>query len=129
METVEREWYQTEQCSPERSRHFHSNHKPLFEIISGSHELVDDWMKDFHDIVTGEFPVNSEDWERRNKLIYQDNIYQELKKEHDEATGQDRLEKGWYMRQRRWQFYIARDPEKLIDNPETFVPHPPPPIS
>ena len=126
MERAKREWYQTEQCSEERSRHFRSNHKLFFDIIHESEEVINEWSRDFHEIVTGKPPTSSEEWERRSKLLNEDRIYLELRKKHDEAIDKDRLEKGWYMHQRRWQFYIARNPEELVNISESYIPHPPP---
>lgn len=118
----ERPWYQTEPNSKERKDYFYSLH-PIVPGDLGEKQMVrvagGNVSKDLREIVAG-IELEDSELERRFKLLSQDSIYLGLGRRCRAAAGQERSDLFRLLSSRVRQIFIARDPEAILNNPQSF---------
>lgn len=91
MVETAREWDQTESCSPERSKHFYLTHPHVGEVLGASKDAFENWLGEFNRIISGHYPGDPIEQERRFQLFKIDSVYRELTERYESSVGEERI--------------------------------------
>ncbi|OGE15513.1 hypothetical protein A3F00_04475 [Candidatus Daviesbacteria bacterium RIFCSPHIGHO2_12_FULL_37_11] len=121
---MERLWYQTEPNSEERIAEYYR----LYTKVPGDFEgkqmvrVADRNAPRVEEIICGVFSEDPMEQKRRFELLSRDSIYLGFSQRYKAATAEEKHDIFSLLHLRSVQFAIVRDPEAILNDPESFRP-------